>query len=121
MATLEQILEEAKKLPPEEQRRLRAALAALGPNGDTQPAYRTHEQERAWINAHRDEYLDQWVALDVIACWLTVTTLKKSTMKQENKASQHPILSVSHPNKRPSWGAGSDPSVDVRLSLRLWD
>lgn len=47
MATLEQILEEAKKLPPEEQRRLRAALAALGPNGDTQPAYRTHEQERA--------------------------------------------------------------------------
>jgi len=64
MATLEQILEEAKKLPPEEQRRLRAALNALGSNGDTQPAYRTNEQERAWINAHRDEYLDQWVALD---------------------------------------------------------
>jgi len=61
MATLEQILEEAKKLPPEEQRRLRAAL---GPNGDMQPAYRTHEQERAWINAHRVEYLGQWVALD---------------------------------------------------------
>ena len=64
MATLEQILEEAKKLPPEEQRRLRAALGELGPNGDTQPAYRTHEQERVWINAHRVEYLDQWVALD---------------------------------------------------------
>lgn len=64
MATLEQILEEAKKLPPEEQRRLRAALNALGSNGDTQPAYRTNEQERSWINAHREEYLGQWVALD---------------------------------------------------------
>jgi hypothetical protein len=64
MATLEQILEEAKKLPPEEQRRLRAALNALGSNGDTQPAYKTNELERAWINAHREEYLGQWVALD---------------------------------------------------------
>jgi hypothetical protein len=33
-------------------------------NGDTQLVYRTNEQERAWINAHRDEYLGQWVALD---------------------------------------------------------
>ncbi|HXD32213.1 MAG TPA: DUF5678 domain-containing protein [Pyrinomonadaceae bacterium] len=64
MATLEQILEEAKQLPVEEQRRLRVALEALDSNGDTQPAYRTNEQERAWINAHRDEYLGQWVALD---------------------------------------------------------
>jgi|SRR5688572_2889125 len=64
MATLEQILEEAKKLPPEEQRRLRAALNALESNGDTMPAYRTSKQERAWIETHRDEYLGQWVALD---------------------------------------------------------
>lgn len=26
--------------------------------------YRTHYEERAWIEAHRDEFLDQWVALD---------------------------------------------------------
>jgi len=64
MATLEQILEEARKLPAEEQRRLRAALNAPHSNGDTLPTYRTNEQERAWINAHRDEYLGQWVALD---------------------------------------------------------
>ena len=38
MATLEQILEEAKKLPPEEQRRLRAALNALESNGDVSVA-----------------------------------------------------------------------------------
>lgn len=24
----------------------------------------THEHEREWIERHRDEYLDQWVALD---------------------------------------------------------
>jgi hypothetical protein len=64
MATVEQIIEEARKLPVEEQRRLRAALNALDPNGDTRPVYRTNEQERAWINAHRAEYLGQWVALD---------------------------------------------------------
>lgn len=64
MATLEQILEEARKLPVEEQRRLAAALNGSDSNGDTQPAYRTNEQERAWIDAHRDEYLGQWVALD---------------------------------------------------------
>jgi uncharacterized protein DUF5678 len=64
MATLEQILEEARKLPVEDQRRLAAALNGSDSNGDTQPAYRTNEQERAWIDAHRDEYLGQWVALD---------------------------------------------------------
>lgn len=26
--------------------------------------YRTHEEERAWIEEHREEFLDQWVALD---------------------------------------------------------
>ena len=28
------------------------------------PPYRTHYEEGAWIEAHRDEYLGQWVALD---------------------------------------------------------
>jgi hypothetical protein len=28
------------------------------------PSYRTHEDERAWVEAHREEFLDQWVALD---------------------------------------------------------
>ena len=26
--------------------------------------YRTHEEERAWMEEHREEYLGQWVALD---------------------------------------------------------
>ncbi len=64
MATLEQIIEEAKKLPVEEQRRLRAALEALDSNGDAQPAYGTRERERVWIETHCDEYLGQWVAVE---------------------------------------------------------
>lgn len=28
------------------------------------PSYRTHEDERAWVEAHREEFLGQWVALD---------------------------------------------------------
>ena len=64
MATLEQILAEAKKLPTEDQRRLRDALDDLSSNGDAESSYKTHDGERAWIREHRDEYLGQWVALD---------------------------------------------------------
>ena len=28
------------------------------------PSYRTHYEERAWIEEHREEFLEQWVALD---------------------------------------------------------
>jgi hypothetical protein len=64
MATLEQIIEEARKLPAEEQRRLRAALDELESNGNAQTVYRTRERERAWLDSHRDEYLGQWVAVE---------------------------------------------------------
>jgi len=61
-ATVERILEEVKRLMPDEQRKLRAALVRepLSPA----PAYNTHEREHAWIERNRDEYLNQWVALD---------------------------------------------------------
>lgn len=61
MSTAEQILAEARTLPPEERRWLRDALGR-----ELRPAqsYSTHERERAWIEQHRDEYLNQWVALD---------------------------------------------------------
>lgn len=66
MATLEQILEEARALSPEERRRLREALdreeatqqSALAENGSD----RAREQQ--WVAEHRDEYMGQWVALD---------------------------------------------------------
>jgi hypothetical protein len=64
MATLEQILDEARKLPLNEQRRLRDALEELASNGNELASYQTHERERAWVEVHREEFLDQWVALD---------------------------------------------------------
>jgi len=64
MSTLQQILEEAMKLPPEERTRLRDALDRLESNGDSTKTYKTNEQERTWIEVHREQYLNQWVALD---------------------------------------------------------
>jgi predicted Zn-dependent protease len=68
MATLEQIIDEARALSPAEKRRLRQALdrelEQPAPAQSAKPAYPTNEQERAWVEAHRDEYLGQWVALD---------------------------------------------------------
>lgn len=60
-AIVERILEEVKRLSAEEQRELREALTR-----ETLPApgHNSHERERAWVESHRDEYLDQWVALD---------------------------------------------------------
>ncbi len=60
-ATLEKVIEEARRLSPDEQRKLREAL-----DRDLQRArsYRAHDREQAWIEQHRDEYMNQWVALD---------------------------------------------------------
>lgn|SRR5262245_9258963 len=64
MATVNQIIEEAKKLPAEERRRLRIALESLDPSGEVAPSPTSHDQERAWIHAHRKQYVGQWVAVD---------------------------------------------------------
>ena len=68
MATLEQIIEEARGLSPSEKSKLRQALdrelEQQAPVESSKPGYFTNEQERAWLDAHRDEYLGQWVALD---------------------------------------------------------
>jgi hypothetical protein len=64
MATLEQIIEEVKKLPTEEKLRLRAALERLTTNGDELSPNRTREAERAWLEAHGDAYVEQWVVLE---------------------------------------------------------
>ena len=82
MATLEQILDEARKLPVEEQRRLRAALEMLDLNDHAQPANQEasphkprsllvnngddemRQRRLEWLKAHREEYGGQYVALD---------------------------------------------------------
>lgn len=67
MATLEQIIDDARTLSPGEKSQLRQALdrelQQQAPVQSPKPNYPTNEQERAWLDAHRDEYLGQWVAL----------------------------------------------------------
>lgn len=60
-ATLEQVIEQARSLPIDERRKLRDALDY---DLRAAPPYRTREPEREWIERHRDEYMNQWVALD---------------------------------------------------------
>lgn len=82
MATLEQIIEEVRKLPVEEQRRLRAALESLYSNGEVKPAKQGPSPQKPqslqfnneddeirqlrmeWLKSHREEYGGQYVALD---------------------------------------------------------
>lgn len=64
MATLEQIIDEARALAPAEKRRLRQVLDQDLENQPLEPSYQTYEREHAWVEAHRDEYLGQWVAVD---------------------------------------------------------
>lgn len=82
MATLEQIIEEAKKLPVEEQRRLRAALETIDSNWEAQSANQEPPAQKLqsvhnnngddeirhrrleWLKSHREEHGGQYVALD---------------------------------------------------------
>jgi len=64
-ATLERILDEVKRLTPDERRELREALERETPDAPQAPsADDRRERERRWLDEHRDEYLGQWVALE---------------------------------------------------------
>jgi len=82
MATLEQIIEEVRKLPADEQRRLLAALESLDSNGEAQPANQEPSPQKPqslhvnngmdeirqlrmeWLKSHREEHCGQYVAMD---------------------------------------------------------
>ncbi|MBC8029233.1 MAG: hypothetical protein H7Z16_03905 [Pyrinomonadaceae bacterium] len=81
MTTLEKIIEEVRKLPVEEQRRLRAALETLDSKREAPTAKEAsrprreslhdsngNEQVRRrrmeWLKSNREEYGGQYVALD---------------------------------------------------------
>jgi Family of unknown function (DUF5678) len=61
MATLEQIIDEARALSPSEKRQLRQALDRDLEEPAPVPS---RAKETAWIDRHRDEYLGQWVAIE---------------------------------------------------------
>jgi hypothetical protein len=68
MATLEQLIDEARALSAAEKLKLRQELDRELKQPErpqtSEPAYQTNERERAWIDANRDEYMGQLVALD---------------------------------------------------------
>lgn len=61
MATLEQIIEEARALSPGEKRKLRQALDR---ELEQPTPLQSRAKESTWIDRHRDEYLGQWVAIE---------------------------------------------------------
>ena len=70
MATLEQIIDEARALSPAEKRKLRQALDLELEQEPSQPAHRDNGDEQMrqrrleWLKSHREEYGGQYVALD---------------------------------------------------------
>jgi hypothetical protein len=66
-ATLERILDQVKRLTPEERRQLREVLdreavcVAAPPSRGNEGRW---EREQRWLGEHRDEYVGQWVALE---------------------------------------------------------
>jgi Family of unknown function (DUF5678) len=67
-ATLERILNEVKRLTPEERRELREALECEAVCAVVLPSAGVDndrwEREQRWLDEHREEYLGQWVALE---------------------------------------------------------
>lgn len=67
-ATLERILNEVKRLTPEEQRELREALEREAVCAVVLPSTGVDndrwEREQRWLDEHREEYQGQWVALE---------------------------------------------------------
>ena len=67
-ATLGRILDEVKRLTPEERRQLREVLEREAGRALVPPSAGAvndrWEREQRWLDEHREEYLGQWVALE---------------------------------------------------------
>ena len=63
-ADIERIIDEVRRLPPDERQRLRAALEREE-QAKVQPSDRSVDlsRELRWIEEHRAEYAGQWVAV----------------------------------------------------------
>lgn len=67
-ATLERILDEVKRLTPEERHQLREVLEREAVQAVAPPSAGAGndrwERAQRWLKEHRDEYVGQWVALE---------------------------------------------------------
>jgi len=61
MATLEQVINDARQLPPDDKRKL---IKEIDRDLQAASAYNPRHREQAWIEQHRNEYLGQWVVVE---------------------------------------------------------
>ncbi len=102
MATLEQIIEEARALSTEERRRLRDTLERELRHAPA--AYNTRERERVWIAAHRNDYNGQWVALDGERLLAHGTNAREVYLAARAAGVRAPFLEQVMPNLEPYIG-----------------
>ena len=102
MATLEQIINEARSLSPAEKLRLRQILdleleqakaldraqTTRSENGD----YQMRERRLEWLKAHREEYADQYVALDGDVLVGHGPTIREAHEQARHKGVENPFL-----------------------------
>jgi hypothetical protein len=102
MATLEQIIDEARSLSPAEKRKLRQILdleleqakahdlgkTTHSENGDDE----MRERRLEWLKAHREEYADQYVALDGDVLVGYGPTIREAHEQARRKGIENPFL-----------------------------
>lgn len=102
MATLEQIIDEARSLSPAEKRKLRQILdleleqakahdpvqTTRSENGD----HEMRERRLEWLKAHREEYADQYVALDGDVLVGHGPTIREAHEQARQKGVENPFL-----------------------------
>jgi len=102
MATLEQIIDEVRSLSPAEKRKLRQILdleleqakaldraqTTRSENGD----YQMRERRLEWLKAHREEYADQYVALDGDVLVGHGPTIREAHEQARHKGVENPFL-----------------------------
>ena len=102
MATLEQIIDEARSLSPAEKRKLRQILdleleqAKAPERAPTTHSDNSHDEMRErrleWLKAHREEYADQYVALDGDVLVGHGPTIREAHEQARHKAVENPFL-----------------------------
>ena len=98
MATLEQIIDEARALSPAEKLKLRQALDHE--LEQAMPA-QSRAMESTWVERHRDKYLGQWVALEGARSSRMVVTRAKSIWPPAKRESLALTSFTSRPSRTP--------------------
>ncbi len=102
MATLEQIIDEARSLSPAEKRKLREVLdlelEQVKANDGAQPTHsdngddETRKRRLEWLKAHREEYAGRYVALAGDVLVGHGLTIREAHEQAKQKGIENPFL-----------------------------